>query len=281
MEDRREKLLTSQPEPLLSAHQLLPASPPCLQSSSSNTLPPSHTPALIPLLWGGGILLGNDAHAHTNTQGGGAWPIAETDVPFSNHITDTQVFFPANPISKLDSSLFLCGYRAIVLQKGTRCISATLLRRSICCSRGRSQGFAPITQRLPLGPTCRGKSAAAPVGGCDRIRRQTLPLTETLFAQSGGDRRVCVAASEREPKGISLPSHTHSQIKQHIVPRRLSHTQVELQPSWEKKAQKFIRLQLRRAATGSSAVAKCCQEAELQVRWGRLLLMSMACLLTA
>lgn len=30
MEDRREKLLTSQPEPLLCAHQLLPASPPCI-----------------------------------------------------------------------------------------------------------------------------------------------------------------------------------------------------------------------------------------------------------
>lgn len=43
MEDRREKLLTSQPEPLLSAHQLLPASPPCRQNSSNCTLPPSHT----------------------------------------------------------------------------------------------------------------------------------------------------------------------------------------------------------------------------------------------
>lgn len=62
MEDRREKLLTSQPEPVLSAHQLLPASPPCLQSSSSNTLPPSHTPALIHLLWGHSILLGNGAY---------------------------------------------------------------------------------------------------------------------------------------------------------------------------------------------------------------------------
>lgn len=43
MEDRREKLLTSQPEPVLSAHQLLPASPPCRQNSSNCTLPPSHT----------------------------------------------------------------------------------------------------------------------------------------------------------------------------------------------------------------------------------------------
>lgn len=45
-------------------------------------------------------------------------------------------------------------------------------------------------------------------------------------------------------------------------------------------AQEFIRLQLRRAAAGSCAVAKCCQEAELRVRWGGLLLMSVACLLT-
>lgn len=32
---------------------------------------------------------------------------------------------------------------------------------------------------------------------------------------------------------------------------------------------------------GELAVAKCCQEAELRVRWGGLLLMSTACLLTA
>lgn len=56
MEDRKEKLLTSQPEPLLSAHQLLPASPPCLQNSYHYMHPthPQH-------LWGHGILLGNGA----------------------------------------------------------------------------------------------------------------------------------------------------------------------------------------------------------------------------
>lgn len=56
MEDRKEKLLTSQPEPLLSAHQLLPVSPPCLQNSYHYMHPthPQH-------LWGHGILLGNGA----------------------------------------------------------------------------------------------------------------------------------------------------------------------------------------------------------------------------
>lgn len=53
MEDRSEKLLTSQPEPLLSAHQLLPASPP----SPPCLLPPPHTHHH--LLWGQSILLGN------------------------------------------------------------------------------------------------------------------------------------------------------------------------------------------------------------------------------
>lgn len=68
----------------------------------------------------------------------------------------------------------------------------------------------------------------APVGGCDRIPRQTHPLIPTLFAQSGGDGRVCVAGSEPAPGGIVLPTHMHSQIKRHIFPQHLSHAQVVL-----------------------------------------------------
>lgn len=55
----------------------------------------------------------------------------------------------------------------------------------------------------------------------------------------------------------------------------------DLLQCWDERAHEFIRLQLRRAAAGSCAVARCCQEAEWGILWGGLLLMSMACLLTA
>lgn len=58
---------------------------------------------------------------------------------------------------------------------------------------------------------------AAPVGGCNRIARQTHPLIPTLFAQSGGDGRVCVAGSEPMPEGIALPTHMHSQITNQVA----------------------------------------------------------------
>lgn len=67
---------------------------------------------------------------------------------------------------------------------------------------------------------------AAPVGGCDRTPRQTHPLIPTLFARSGGDRRVCVAGSQPAPGGMALPLLMHSQIKCHIFPQHLSHAQV-------------------------------------------------------
>lgn len=55
----------------------------------------------------------------------------------------------------------------------------------------------------------------------------------------------------------------------------------DLLQCWDKKAHKFIRLQLRRAAAGSRAVVQHCQEAAFWVLWEELVLMSMACLLTA
>lgn len=51
------------------------------------------------------------------------------------------------------------------------------------------------------------KDAVVPVGGCDRILRQTDPLIPTLFAQSGRDGQACMAASEPTPKGIAWPNH--------------------------------------------------------------------------
>lgn len=54
MEDRSEKLLTSQPEPLLSAHQLLPPSLPASLPTATSSLHPTHL-----LLRGQSILLGN------------------------------------------------------------------------------------------------------------------------------------------------------------------------------------------------------------------------------
>lgn len=63
--------------------------------------------------------------------------------------------------------------------------------------------------------------------------------------------------------------------------KRAGERRADLLQSWDERAQEFIRLRLRRAAAGSCTVAECCQEAELQVQWGGLLLMSVACLLTA